>query len=135
MHTLRMKWNGSCGFSMFASRDFLVIDSDDGGPIFPEWIATYPNPASDMLNIEIDHESIVQAKKLEQAVTDAKTIDIVPTYNLRLYDSQGNLLRQAAVKGGAVQFNVANLPNGVYYLHIYDGVNDTPAMRQIMIER
>jgi hypothetical protein len=29
---------------------------------------------------------------------------------------------------------VANLPNGIYYLHIYDGVNAKPEMRQIVVE-
>ena len=47
---------------------------------------------------------------------------------------QGNLLRQAATKGGAVQFNVSNLPDGIYYLHVYDGVSEKPEMQQIVIE-
>ena len=57
-----------------------------------------------------------------------------PVYDLRLYDGQGNLLRQQKTKGSTVQFNVSALPNGIYYLHIYDGVSDTPEMRQIVVE-
>jgi hypothetical protein len=55
-------------------------------------------------------------------------------YDLRLYDGQGNLLRQQQIRGGAVQFNVQNLPDGIYYLHIYDGVNAKPEMQQIVVE-
>jgi len=50
------------------------------------------------------------------------------------------LLAQGAVVGyangsqtGNVTFNVSNLTNGIYYLHIY-GVNEKPIIRQVMIE-
>ncbi len=94
----------------------------------------YPNPASNILNVEIDQEAITQAKSMEQTTTGAKQISIQSTYDIRLYDGQGNLLRQKFTKGGKVEFNVANLSNGIYYLHIYDGVNEKPEMRQIMVE-
>ena len=86
-------------------------------------VATWPNPVSDMLNIEIDAiaATMVQGRNL--------------VYDIRLYDDQGNLLRQTTSKGGAVQFNVSGLPVGIYYLHIYDGVNNTPDMQQIVVER
>ena len=32
------------------------------------------------------------------------------------------------------QFNVSNLPNGIYYLHVYDDVNSNPEIQQIMVE-
>ncbi|MCL1937015.1 MAG: T9SS type A sorting domain-containing protein, partial [Candidatus Azobacteroides sp.] len=54
--------------------------------------------------------------------------------DIRLYDGLGNLLRQATATGGKIEFNVANLPNGIYYLHIYDGVNEKPEMRQIVVQ-
>ena len=57
-----------------------------------------------------------------------------PKSPVRLYDGQGNQLRQQTAKGGTVQFNVSNLPYGIYYLHIYDGVNSKPEIQQIMVE-
>ena len=84
--------------------------------IFP----AYPNPASDMLYIEFDENAKTQGEK--------------HIFDVRLYDGQGNLLRQSSTKGGTTQFNVSNLPDGLYYLHIYDGVNSTPEIQQIMVE-
>ena len=58
-----------------------------------------------------------------------------PVFDVRLYDGQGNLVRQQLTKGGNVEFNVANLPVGIYYLHVYDGVSDKPEVQQIVVER
>ena len=83
---------------------------------------SYPNPVSDVLTVETG------------TTVSAKAQGANLTYDVRLYDAQGNLLRQASNKGGAVQFNVSALPDGIYYLHIYDGVNSTPEMQQIIVE-
>jgi len=81
----------------------------------------YPNPVSDILNIDVG------------STADANARGSL-TFDVRLYDGQGNMLRQANVSGGTtVQFDVFNLPNGFYYLHIYDGVNSTPEMHQIIV--
>ena len=47
---------------------------------------------------------------------------------------QGNLLLQQKARGGTIEFNVSNLPNGIYYLHIYDDAGSAPVMQQIMVE-
>jgi len=84
-------------------------------------IATvYPNPVVDILYIEIDPPA------------DSKT---QITFDVRLLDVQGNLLRQTFSKGGTVEFNVSNLPDGSYYLHIYNGVDSKPEVHQIAVER
>jgi len=94
-------------------------------------VAAYPNPVSDILNIEIKQ----QANSQSQSITDEKPFKSAFTYDIRLYDGQGNLLRHVTTKGGTVEFNVNNLPNGIYYLHVYDGVNSTPEVQQILVER
>lgn len=124
-YTITVKAKNECGMSSPDSRRTVVRSS---------YYSAYPNPASNVLNIEIDQEAITQAKSMEQTATGAKQISIQPTYDIRLYDGQGNLLQRATTKGGKVEFNVANLSNGIYYLHIYDGVNEKPKMRQIMVE-
>ncbi len=97
-------------------------------------VSTYPNPASTILNIDFDQTALAQSQAFAQTTTDGKQLKQDKTFDIRLYDNQGTLLRHKKTKGGKVEFNVANLPNGIYYLHIYDGVNEKPEIRQIMVE-
>ena len=80
----------------------------------------YPNPVSDILFVEISPPA------------DSK---VQITYDIRLIDVQGNVQRQSFTKGGTVQFNVRNLPDGFYYIHIYNGISEKPEVYQIVIER
>ena len=89
--------------------------------------AVYPNPVSDILYIDLDQIA------LEPTLTDSKQLKD-PLYDVRLYDDQGNLLRQTTAKGGIVEFNVATLPNGIYYLHIFNGIDPKPDVSQIVVE-
>ena len=105
----------------------IPIDIVDGRSSGSEsYLLVYPNPVDDVLNIEIDAE-------FAQALLPSEVRSSL-TFDVRLIDGQGTLLRQQKTKGGTVQFNVANLPNGLYYLHVFDGVNQTPQMQQIVIE-
>lgn len=85
----------------------------------------YPNPVSDVLNIEIDD---VLVKNTQSLATD-------PAFDIRLYDGLGNLLSQAKTQGGAAQLNVSNLSEGFYYLHIYDEEFNLKEQHQIVIKR
>ena len=82
--------------------------------------SVYPNPVSDVLFVDLD--------------TPEGDVKTPPAYDVRLYDGQGNLLRQQSAAGGTVWFNVSNLPDGVYYLHIYDGINVKPEMHQVVVQ-
>jgi len=90
-------------------------------------LKVYPNPVSNILTIDVN--ALVLLSPVDKNSRSSPSCDV------RLYDMQGGLLRQATAKGGTVQFNVSNLPDGIYYLHVYDGVNSTPIMQQVMIER
>ena len=104
----------SCGSSNWIDKYFNVVGQKSCG---------YPNPVDDILTVD-----------LEQQANARSSLPGQTTYDVRLYDGQGNLLRQQSIRGGTVQFNVANLPNGIYYLHIYDRMNSAPEMQQIMVE-
>jgi len=80
-------------------------------------IIVYPNPVDNTLTIETGNQQTTGS-----------------AFDIRLYDGQGNLLRQTTTKGDKVQFNVSNLPNGIYFLHVNDGVIEKPEIRQIIIE-
>ena len=114
--------SNACG-SNSAMRSFYVYSPSPA----------YPNPASHIFTVEIEQHSIDRAKALQQSSGGAKSA-ADPVFDIRLYDGLGNMVRQASTKGGTVQFNVSGLPNGNYYLHVYDGVSSTPEIQQIMVE-
>ncbi len=123
--------SNACGSSSTV-RKYVTVTGNGG----PDTLCSvvYPNPAINILNIEINPAAVVKAKSIEQTALNAKQIKTDLTYDIRLYDGQGNMLRRKTTKGGKIEFNVTNLPNGIYYLHIYDGVSDKPEMRQIVVE-
>jgi hypothetical protein len=85
-------------------------------------ITAYPNPAHDILLVEIDADCFAQSGR------------VTHTYDVRLYDLQGNLLRQENTQGTGVEFNVAGLSNGIYVVHVSDGVNQKPEMMPVVVE-
>jgi hypothetical protein len=119
LYTVNVIASNACGTNYWGRASINVNASNSG------YFSTYPNPASNILNVEINAQA---------PTTNAKQLTPNSTCDIRLYDNQGNLLRNAKTRGGSIQFNVASLPNGIYYLHIYDGVNASPEMRQIVVE-
>ena len=121
---LFVKAKNTCGWSLFETYTYITSTGAEAPYI------SYPNPVSDILNIKIDDTTV------QQSITGASPLKntSAPAYDVHLYDGQGNLLRNAKIKDGTVQFNVSNLPDGIYYLHIYDGVNKAPDIQQIVVE-
>ena len=106
--------------------------SADCGRSSPEnLIIAYPNPVSGILTIELD-AAFVEMTRIFQPTARRNQ---EPTFDVRLYDRLGNMLRHATTKGEAVHFNVYGLPVGMYYVHIYDGTNEKPKIKQIVVER
>jgi hypothetical protein len=114
----------SCGLSQHT---FYITGSS------PSAVTAYPNPASGILNIEIDGQAFAQSRAAVQPVADTGHVLEQITFDVRLYNRQGDLLRQSNTQGGTVQWSVSGLPSGIYYLHVYDGQNDIPEMRQIVV--
>ena len=54
-------------------------------------------------------------------------------YDVRIYDSSGNRVRQVIAKGDRVKFDLNDLSCGTYYLHICDGVGE-PVIQPIVVE-
>ena len=86
-------------------------------------VTIFPNPVSGVLTVEINVEDFNNTGRQSSAL------------DVRLYDWQGRMVRQTSTQGGTVQFDVSNLPEGVYYIHVYDGVNPTPEVHQVVVER
>ena len=95
--------------------------------------SVYPNPASDILNIEIDQEIVDAVKALLQA-SGAKYSNNEPVFDIRMYNIFGNTVRSTTTNGGTVQFDVSVLPDGFYYIHIYDGVSNKPEKHAVIVK-
>ena len=121
-YTLYMSVMNSCG----ADETYMNIQAYNRRGSPESYITIYPNPASDVIHIEIDSQ--VATGIVQRNVSDI-------TFEVCLYDVRGNLLRHQFTKGGVVQFRVSDLPMGVYYLHVYDGVSNIPEIQQVIIER
>jgi hypothetical protein len=107
--------SNSCGWGSYA---FLYVSagSKSASP-------AYPNPANDVLNVEVGST----VSTLERGAN--------VNYDIRLYNGAGIMQRQTGQRGGGtVQIDVSNLPNGVYYLHINDGVSKKPETQQIIVK-
>jgi hypothetical protein len=122
-YTLYAKIKNNCGTSSVNQGiyTFVVPKSSPSSPI------VFPNPASNILSIDLD-EFIATQSQSGQLQQNALTFDI------RLYDSMGALKMQQQAKDGTVQFDISNLPNGVYYLHINDGVSGKPETFSVIVQ-
>ena len=98
------------------------IQIRDGGKSSASPIA-YPIPADQTLYVDLD-----------QILSGLSPAGKNPVFDVRLYDIQGNMMRQTTAKGGIVQFDVSNLSNGIYFVHIYDGINKNPQIVKIIVE-
>lgn len=58
----------------------------------------------------------------------------IPVYDIRLYNMQGTRLHQQQARFGKIEFNLSNLPNGIYFLHIYDGLHNMPDIHKIVVK-
>ena len=93
---------------------------------------SYPNPVSDILYVNLDMVIEEQRTTSSGQSNQAPKQPIQP-FDIRLYNKQGVVVRQAKASEGTVEFNVYNLPEGTYFLHIeYEGEIEK---HQIIIKR
>ena len=86
----------------------------------------HPNPVSSILPIQIvPHPQLALARNMRNAFG--------LQYNVRLYDREGNVVRQLTTEREQFQLDVSDLPDGYYYLHILDEAIDAPIVQQIIV--
>lgn len=57
------------------------------------------------------------------------------SFDIRIYNSlSGNLVKQARSSGEDIQLDISNIPDGIYIVHIYDGISDTPYIQKIAVK-
>jgi hypothetical protein len=80
-----------------------------------ERTVVYPNPVSDILYVNLENNA-------------SGSCDI------RLYNSLGNMCRQAKATGGMVELSVSNLPGGIYFLNICNSSASKPESHKIIVK-
>jgi hypothetical protein len=111
--TVLCRATNSCGTGAWAPLN-ISVGSKSPSP-------AYPNPVNDILTVDVGSAANTNTQNL--------------TYDVRLYNTTGNMLRQAGNRGdGTVQIDVSNLPNGIYFLHIYDGISKSPEIQQVIVK-
>ncbi|RAJ08706.1 putative secreted protein (Por secretion system target) [Chitinophaga skermanii] len=120
---VNVKFTDACGYPSLYSGTLIYTICPSGMRMAN--ITAYPNPANTQLNIE-DLGTTDPASTAK--TTSAKQVD----FEAKLYDGKGFLLRTASTKGDKrVSFNVSSLPDGTYYLHIFQ--NGERSERQVIV--
>jgi len=97
-------------------------------PISDSPFSVYPSPANDVLYIDVDQQAMIEKYRVAgKAVSN-------PSYDIRLYNTSGTLALQTTSGSNRIQLNISNIPDGIYFLHLYDGIDDAPEVKQIVIK-
>jgi hypothetical protein len=65
----------------------------------------------------------------------AKTVRATPSFDILLYDGNGTLRRQTSSHAGTVTVDMSFLPEGAYFLHVFDNTGENPAIQQTIVRR
>lgn len=88
-----------------------------------------PNP--------VDHTLYVNLSELtgaeENSIATARQTVPSNSYELRLFDSQGSLVRNLRMVERQMSINVSNLSNGIYFLHIYKPGIAQPEVHKVIV--
>jgi len=95
-----------------------------------------PNPVSDILNIDltqVEPNAFGAQTDTERSRSDRTSEETETIFDIRLLNSHGMTVRQQRTQARSIQFDVSNLPEGTYYLHIEH--NGEIEMHQIIVQR
>jgi len=122
--TIQYRRRNDCGWTTW-NTIYGTVSNCSKSPSNPGKVfIAFPNPTNSTLFVEIDQNNTPQSK----------ASNMVITYDIRLFNMQGNLLRSTQTKTGKVQFDVSNLPSGMYYLQISDEVSSNVEIHPIIIQ-
>jgi len=98
----------------------------------PSGFRAFPNPVSDILTIDLTQAETFGARtrSLSGVEVPARTNEV---FYIRLFNAHGMIVRQQRTQAATIQFDVSNLPEGTYYLHIEH--NGEIEKHQIIINR
>jgi hypothetical protein len=118
----------ACGYSSF----MLVATLTSGYSS----MSAYPNPVSDILTVDITVDQEALSATLATAQLQggfSSTLSQNPTFQIKLYNSAGTLVKQTISQAGPVTLDVSSLPSGTYFLQVYDGTQSEPLTQTIIV--
>jgi Secretion system C-terminal sorting domain len=93
-----------------------ATDCGPGGGGQSSSVISYPNPASSSITISAKQ---AQTDVSAQAATTASLSNINTSFNYKIYDTKGKVLKQGnSEKGNDVVVDVRDIPKGNYFLHV-----------------
>lgn len=117
--------NNLCGDGQSASL-FVQVNSGGscGSKICPESFTVAPNPADDY--VEVTAQSSTNDK-------GANSVAALEAYEVKLFDNLARVRKQGKARNGKARLETKDLPEGIYYLHIFhqEGI----IRKQILIRR
>jgi len=91
----------------------------------------FPNPVDNILTINLTQ---VETPEIWTGTsTSSATIRASEVFYIRLFNAHGMIVRQQRTQARTIQFDVSNLPEGTYYLHIEH--NGEIEKHQIIVQR
>jgi hypothetical protein len=107
----------------------LTINIGGGGG-HQQQIAAYPNPATSSLTVESTESNLTI---LDSEITESEYTPTSNQFTAKLFDKNNSELRNGESKNGKITFDVNDLQNGFYILHIIKG--QELITRQILINK
>ena len=121
-YTVSVTMSGS-GSSAYCTLGVNVTRGASASPF-----KVYPNPADNILYIDVDQQAILANSPAGSLVNKN------PVCEFRLFSLMGVIVLQSTSSSNKVQLNVSNLPDGIYFLHLYDGISGMPEIKQVVIK-
>ena len=117
--TINVTATNACGEGLQQWLSFLIFGFSGRGDGMQTYATTHiqTRPISSAFHVLFDYEEGAR----------------MHTYNVRIYDSSGNRVRQAISESESIEFDLSNLPDGTYYLHICNGI-DEPVIQPIVVK-
>ena len=113
--------------------DLIVSATNDCGEGTPSWNMIYYFGRNDGMRESARAQSRPISGTFHVLLSYEADARIQNTYDVRIYDSVGNRVRQVIAEDGRVEFDLSDLPDGTYYLHICDGVEES-MIQPIVVE-
>lgn len=100
-----------CGIDLYRG---VAYNTYCGSSFANNSLVAYPNPANSELNIDIKNLSS------DMDVTDVPG-NSYENYKVSLYNEKGKVLKSGISIKGKIKISTADIPNGIYFLHVING--------------